>query len=423
MSSVLVRGAEVAGRVLDVRLSEGVVVEVAPELRPARDDEQVVQAGGGALLPGLHDHHLHLLAMAAARESVDCSRGFAALADAPGRGWIRGVGARESVDRQVLDRVVPDRPVRVQHASGALWMLNTRALSEVASVLDDSPDVERDRFGDPTGRLWRYDARLLPALPPSDRRAALDDVVERLRSYGIGSVTDATPDLRADAVALLESLRIPVTALGDPNGAAPWKIVIADHDLPTLPALVAAIRRARAQGRPVALHVVTREALFLALAALDEVGRVAGDRLEHAAVVPDAAAVDGLMVVTQPGFVHQRGDEYLRTVAADDLPFLYRFGTLVEAGVDTVASSDAPYGPDDPWRVIEAAVRRRTSGGVVLGRQERVAPAVALAGYLRDASGRPRRIRVGERTAAVLLDAPLAEVLSEPSAERVRAVI
>ena len=68
---LLVVRAEVAGRVVDVRVTGGVVADIGPRLRPSPRDD-VLDACGGALLPGLHDHHLHLLALAAAASSVDC---------------------------------------------------------------------------------------------------------------------------------------------------------------------------------------------------------------------------------------------------------------------------------------------------------------------------------------------------------------
>src|SRR3546814_4228977 len=35
-------------------------------------EESSIDARGGALLPGLHDHHIHLFALAAALESIAC---------------------------------------------------------------------------------------------------------------------------------------------------------------------------------------------------------------------------------------------------------------------------------------------------------------------------------------------------------------
>jgi predicted amidohydrolase YtcJ len=403
--SVLLRGCEVRGERVDVRLSDGTITAVADGLTPTGADEEVVDAAGGALLPGLHDEHLHLLALAADRASVDCSAGLEALAAAAasGAGWIRGVRASESVDRTVLDRLVPDRPVRVQHRSGGLWMLNTPALAAVAAVLDDDPDVERDAAGVPTGRLWRFDARLRTALGSDELDLA--PLAEELRGYGLTSVTDATPDLDPWSIGRLRGFGLPVVLLGDPDGDAPWKLLLRDHDLPTYDGLRALVEQRRP--RPVAVHCVTRESLLLTLAVLDDVGRVPGDRIEHGAVVPDPAALRGLTVVTQPAFVTTR--DYRATVDADDLPCLYRYATLLDAGVEVVASSDAPYGPVDPWVVMRAAAGRD------LGVEERVDAARVLAGYTRG-----RRVAVGEPAELVLLHTPAAVALAAPDAGTVR---
>jgi predicted amidohydrolase YtcJ len=296
-------------------------------------------------------------------------------------------------------------------------MLNSAALAMVADALDDSLDVERDDFGVPTGRLWRYDTRLraaLPATPPD-----LPRILTELRSLGITSVTDATPDLDAEAVRLLSEQPLPVTLLGDPAADTAWKVVLRDHDLPSYVDLRSRIVDVRAAGRPVAVHCVTRESLLLTLAVLDDVGRRPGDRIEHGAVIPDPGALHGLRVVTQPGFLSDRGDDYLSDVRADDLACLYRYRSLLAAGIDVLPSSDAPYGPLDPWLVMRAARDRRTRAGRTVGAEERVDVARVLDGYLCDADGRRRRVRVGEPARLVLLAAPLGAALAEPSRDAV----
>ena len=55
----------------DVRIAEGRIEGIAEQIAP-RAGETALDAEGGALLPGLHDHHIHLLALAAALESVAC---------------------------------------------------------------------------------------------------------------------------------------------------------------------------------------------------------------------------------------------------------------------------------------------------------------------------------------------------------------
>ena len=109
-----------------------------------------------------------------------------------------------------------------------------------------------------------------------------------------------------------------------------------------------------------------------------------------------------------------------------DRPDLYRCATLVDAGVPVALSTDAPYGPLDPWATIAAAVDRTTPKGHVVNPAERLTPAAALAGFLAppdDPGGPPRRVRPGAAADLVLLRAPLAEALARPSADAVRAVL
>jgi predicted amidohydrolase YtcJ len=458
VSSLLIRRAELDGRVTaDVRVAGATVHDVAPDLAP-RPGEAVLDARGAALLPGLHDHHLHLHAVAAHDASVRCGPpdvtgpgdlgAVLAAATPDPRGWIRGVGYHESVagllDAAALDRWQPAFPVRVQHRSGAVWFLNGAAIRALGLAGAEHPGVERDADGAPTGRLWRADDWLRDRLPPTPP-PALDAVGARLSGLGITGVTDATPDLGPAAVTGIAaahergSLPQRVHLLGLPLGApppgtgvtaGPYKLVLADSGLPHLGELTGRIRAAHAAGRAVAVHCVTREALILTLTALADAGPRDGDRLEHAALVPqnlvDRVAALGLRVVTQPGFLADRGDDFLRDLPADEHADLYRLGSLHRAGVCAAPASDAPYGPLDPWAVIAAATTRRTRSGRVAGPAERIGAAVALAGYLSpatDPGGSRRRVAPDVPADLVLLHAPLAAALAAPSADLVRATV
>lgn len=451
---LLIQDAEIAGRTADVRVAGGRIEAIGPALPLAGD---VLDAGGGALLPGLVDHHLHLHSIAAAAHSVPCGPPRVATpaalaatlgaATADRHGWVRGTGYHESVagelDTSALDRLHGERPVRIQHRSGAMWMLNSAAATRVRLTTAAHPGIERRDDGTPTGRIWRADAWLrtrLPREPPAD----LTGVGAVLAGYGITAVTDATPDLDAASIAAIAAahrsgalpqrvhlLGAPLTAsLPDGLTAGPYKIVIADSALPGLDELADRIRAAHAADRAVAAHCVTREALILFLAALDAAGHRPGDRIEHAALVPPELLADlrhrGLRVVTQPGFLPDRGDDYLREVPAADHPDLYRCRSLLAAGVPLALSSDAPYGPLDPWAVIDAAVLRHTATGATVGADERLTSADALNAYLAapdDPGGAPRRVRVGMEADLVLLDRPLVAALSAPRADAVRGVV
>jgi predicted amidohydrolase YtcJ len=443
----LIRSAEIApGTLADVLISDGVVREIAPRLQivsPEANFVAEVEADGAALLPGLHDHHIHLFATAAAASSVQCGppqvtdrTEFAdALATAPGTGWIRAIGYDESVagplDRAVLDTLRDDRPVRVQHRGGSLWSLNSKAIDALplGDVLLDG--VERDDAGRPTGRLWRMDHWLRDAItteastPPD-----LTALAKTLASYGVTGVTDASP---AEAVALASaSATVPlrVWSMGTKTaglGTAARKIVISDHALPGIDELTSAIAGSHAQGRPVALHSVTRESLLLLLAAFDEVGAMPGDRVEHAAICPpesiERIQAHGLRVITQPSLVANRGDDYLDNVESEDVPNLWRYGSLLAAGIKVGLSSDAPYGDIDPWCGIAAAMSRTTPTGRLAGGDERVSAQTALDAYLsapNDPGGAARCIETGAEADLVLLDRPLGEILNAPASAHVR---
>ncbi|ODU07630.1 MAG: amidohydrolase [Pseudonocardia sp. SCN 72-86] len=429
--ALLIRDAEIDGRRQNLRVDDGVIAGPGPV-------DEVVDAHGGALLPGLTDHHLHLHALAAARSSVAAGRSPADLATAlaaakpDATGWIRVTGSHDAaLDAPTLDALTcrPGIPIRVQHRSGAMWVLNTAALRRLGRL--DHPGVERNRDGTPTGRLHRADRWLRERLPAGDP-PGLAALGRELASYGLTSVTDATPDLEFAAAAALTALPQRLTLLGVPLGTAPpegtvagpYKIVLSDHDLPDPADLAARIRTAHSAGRPVAVHSVTRESLILLLVALDDAGRMSGDRIEHAALVPEELlpALTGIAVVTQPAFLTDRGDLYRRDVPAIDHRDLYRCRSLVAAGIPLALSSDAPYGPLDPWLVLSAATTRKTPDGAPLSPDESLTPAQALAALLAPVPGAPpRTLGPGAAADLLLLHVPLAEALRAPSSEKVRA--
>lgn len=138
-----------------------------------------------------------------------------------------------------------------------------------------------------------------------------------------------------------------------------------------------------------------------------------GDRIEHAAVTPPEQLIEmallKLTVVTQPGFIAERGDIYLGEVEPQDQPWLYRLRSFVEAGVPLALSSDAPYSQANPWLTLVAATTRLTAGGAVVGADERMTSEQALACMCADlqAPGGPaRRVAVGRSADLCLLPLP-----------------
>jgi predicted amidohydrolase YtcJ len=446
----LIRDAEVEGARLDVLVEDGVIVALGADLADPATTE-LLDAAGGALLPGLHDHHVHLLAMAARMGAIDLDgcetpsafdlaigEACAATAD-----WVRAGGYDEHrhgpLDRARLDALAGEAALRVQHRTGLAWVLSSTALLRVDADTSSESCVERDADGHPTGWVHRGDAWLGERIGVTAPDFA--PVGRELAALGLTGITDATAELGAGRLELLHQARISgaipqhLLLLGAPaeidvTGWAahgPAKL-LADEMLGLDPiALAERIRAQHRTGRAVAIHAVSRVETVAAVTALREAGMMRGDRLEHGSVLPmeldDALAEGGVTVIIQPALVGERGDHHLATVDHDDLPLLHRQSSLLAAGVILAAGSDAPVTSVDPWRAIATATDRRSRSGVEVGAAERVDARTALDWFLTpldDPGGAPRRLTVGAPADLCLLAVPLAEMLAAPSAAHVR---
>ena len=410
------RAALLDGRLVDLRVGAQ-ITESAPHLAP-RPDEEVLDAAGGAVIPGLHDHHVHVHSAAAAADSVRVGTAEVnnrddlaqILADAqPGEdGWIRAVGYHEAVagplDRTRLDALAPSVPVRVQHRSGVLWTLNSKGLAAVG--LADHPD----------GRLRSADRTWSDALQRRD--TAIDDLSNRLSSYGVIGITDATPDLDIGDIVKLDEVHRHGGMRQRLHHLAPGKRILHDDNL-NLDDLTDWVVRRHRDDAPVAVHCVTAAQLVVTIAALRAAGSHPDDRIEHAAVVPDDCLADlvelGVLVVTQPNFVAERGDQYLTDVPAEEHHQLWRLASLLDAGVRVALSTDMPFGDGDPWAAMRAAVHRRTPTGATLGADERVGARTALELFLGTATAPTalRSVAPGQPGDLCVLDVPPAILLED----------
>ena len=228
----------------------------------------------------------------------------------PARGCAPSVTTSRSpgaLDRHVLDRLLPRRPVRVQHRTGALWVVNSLAAAQLgprrgASSAGWNATTPGARPGGCGG--WT-------AGSPTGCRSATADlgaVSRKAASLGITGFTDATPGATDGDLAFLAEAPIAqrICCMAPPGvrpppgtvSVGPVKIMLDDTTLPSLDELADLIRGAHAAGRPAAVHCVTRVQFVLTLAALDLAGRLPGDRIEHGAVIgadslPDLARADG----------------------------------------------------------------------------------------------------------------------------------
>lgn len=450
------------GHLYRIRISDGVVTDVTLDVTSDRHGSarptaaEPIDLEGRLVGCGLHDHHIHLRATAAALDSVDLSPAALQAAGglvpalrsaraSVGDGWLRGVGydvlTSGPLARWQLDAAGVG-PVRVQDATGILWILDSAALSIVldhtewprdglvgSAVPEGLPEGFEIVDGEPTGVLRRCDGwlrgRLARAGEPGAQQRHEDQLVElgrRLAAAGVTSVTDAGAsntdrDLRFLAAAgLPQRLRVMTrdVEVVAPDGVdlGAVKVLLDDDALPPLEDLTATVDAAHGAGRAVAVHCVSPTQVAVALAA----GLGPGDRIEHGFWIPDelldAVVSSGVAIVVSPAFVHERGDRYLQDEDLAASSGVHRLGSLLHAGVQVRAGSDAPYGSFDPWAAMRAATDRRTRSGRLLSAGEAIPPLDAV-GLFTAFSGQGRRghlfPRVGDRADLVVFDTDRAD--------------
>jgi hypothetical protein len=198
-TGVLVRGGRVVGVGTD----------------PAPGSAEPVDLDGGTLVPGFIDSHAHpVFAGNQMRHcdlrDADTIAGYAELvatyaATHPDEEWITGGGWSMDVfpngipTREILDAVVPDRPVFLPNRDGHGAWVNSRAL-EIAGIDASTPDpadgrIDRDGAGNAVGMLQEGASalvgHLLPALSADDWYEALLIAQQHLLSIGVTGWQDA----------------------------------------------------------------------------------------------------------------------------------------------------------------------------------------------------------------------------------------
>ncbi len=207
-----------AGWAKSLAVRRGVIIAVGDDaavnaLKGAHT--RVIDLNGAAVVPGLHDMHVHPLGAglwqqkchitqgSSVQQMLDAVRGCVAK-HAKGE-WITGgqweasAFGNQPMHRALLDKVSPDNPVALNDISGHSLWVNTRAL-ELAGITAKTPDpaggiIERDAKGEPTGvlreRAGQFVYGVIPAPTPEQNAAALHWSLDNMLSYGITSFTDA----------------------------------------------------------------------------------------------------------------------------------------------------------------------------------------------------------------------------------------
>lgn len=215
---------------LAIRDGRLIVVGTADEALAYRGaDTVVIDAGGRAVVPGLHDAHGHVVGLGASLQQLNLreARSAADLAarvatrvrSTPADAWITGRGWDQNTwadtawpTAATLDGVAPAHPVFLSRVDGHAALVNTVAL-ERAGITADTPDPEggrilRDGRGAPTGVLVDAAMGLVGHLipPPSeqDLRAQIALADEACRTLGLTTVHDA--GVSVDTAALYREL-------------------------------------------------------------------------------------------------------------------------------------------------------------------------------------------------------------------------
>jgi predicted amidohydrolase YtcJ len=183
--------------------------------RLKRAQTVVVDARGGAVMPGFIDAHAHLISGGLSLDQI--SLGDAATVDEikdtirvwseahPERAWITGRGwyyqpfNGAMPTRQMLDALVPDRPAYLIAYDGHTGWANTKALKAAGITRGTkSPAngaIVKDSRGEPTGALKEAAMTLMTAAAPKpteeDRLAAARAAIDEAHRFGITSVQDA----------------------------------------------------------------------------------------------------------------------------------------------------------------------------------------------------------------------------------------
>jgi predicted amidohydrolase YtcJ len=175
----------------------------------------VIDAGGGLILPGFNDAHVHFLMGARSLRNLELAeettvdgilRRVAEFARAHadrdwllGRGWFYTVFPGGMPHRELLDRVVPDRPAALEAYDSHTTWVNTAALARLAIGNDtaDPPrgEIQRDAAGHATGILKEAAMELVDGtLPPPTTAQDVECLAKAARlahQHGLTSVQEA----------------------------------------------------------------------------------------------------------------------------------------------------------------------------------------------------------------------------------------
>jgi len=415
----LVALTEVVPGPVRVRVAGGRVGEVGAGL-VADGGETSYDAGGGWLMPGLWDQHVHLaqwtlasarLDLAGARSSEDAvamvRERLAEWPDLPVIGWgHRPTAWEDNPAVSHLDAIETDQPIVLIAGDGHHGWLNTTALHMLALPTRDSVVSEAEWFmaygrlstvlgTDGTGpdayrrameaaaalgvvglvdfefsggvadwaARWAEGADLIRV-----RHACYADGLDDVLSRGLRS-GDALDGSRPDGGGRLTMGPLKIISDGSLNTRTAWccepyaekAVPGAEEGQPnqTPEELRHLLARAAAGGLEVAVHAIGDRAVTEALAAFEETG--ARGSIEHVQLTTrdDVGRMAGLGIRASVQPAHLLDDrDVTERLWPGRAERCFPLRWMLDAGVEVAMGSDAPVSPLDPWLAAAAAVHR-----------------------------------------------------------------
>ena len=418
------------GDLVDVHLADGAIIDIAPAgALPRRGS--VLDAGGGWLIPGLWDHHVHTVqwALVAQREALGHAASAAAAAAIMGRAPVLGDGRRvgtgfrdalwsDAPTRALLDAATGDVPTYLINADVHSVWLNSAALRREGFAIDDSGVLREE----PAFEI----SRRLNAADPGDGDRLVAAALEAAASRGIVGVVDLDMAWNAEAWVRrldagfdatrvrfgiyppqLERAIAEGLATGDAldeaglvrvgalkvitDGSLGTRTAATAHAYPGDPhnhgiltvapdALVEMMTRATGAGLACAVHAIGDVANSHALDAFAATG--ATGTIEHAQLVAHADIPRfgrlGVAASVQPE--HAIDDRDMTdSIWSGQTGIPYPLRSLAAAGANLMFGSDAPVAPLDPWAAMAAAVFRTRDGRPAWRPEEALDAGTALA--------------------------------------------
>jgi predicted amidohydrolase YtcJ len=197
--------------------------------RMRRPQTTVIDAHGGAVVPGFNDAHVHFASGSLSLSEINLLDALTPeqiaakvrdWADThPERPWVVGRGWYYTAfpgglpTRQLLDEIVPDRPAYLTAYDGHSGWANTAAL-KLAAITRATPNpkngiVVKDAKGEPTGVLKESAMALIREVLPkpdrSQRLAAIRTGIREAHRLGVTSVQNASGS--PDEIELWDELR------------------------------------------------------------------------------------------------------------------------------------------------------------------------------------------------------------------------